>query len=106
MKKLLPFAFLFLCGFNRLDYNAIMLGTPASQVVEKYGEPYAVRTIGKNTLEYEYIERVAMNRELLYENHYYLTVVDGQIASKRFKEKTRPPYDQMYRPDPNYPHYP
>lgn len=105
MIKYLPLL-LILCAFNRLDYNSIMIGTPAPKVVEKYGEPYAVHEIDKSTLEYEYIERVSMNSELVYENHYFLTIVNGQVVEKRFSEETRPPYDQMYEFDPNYPAYP
>jgi len=107
MKKFLPLLlFLLLCSFNRLDYNQITLGTPAKEVVQRYGEPYSVKELGKGILEYRYIERVSMNRELVYENHYYLRVQDGQVVSKRFREENRQPFDQMYRPDPNYPHYP
>lgn len=105
MKKFLPLLLL-LCAFNRLDYNRILLGTPASQVVQCYGEPYAVHEIDHETLEYEYIERVSMNNELVYENHYFLTIVNGQVVCKRFTEENRPPFDQMYEYDPNYPAYP
>jgi hypothetical protein len=47
-----------------------------------------------------------MNNELIYENHYFITVDDGQIIDKRFTEMTRPGYDQIWQPDPNYPSYP
>lgn len=105
MKKFLPL-FLLLCSFDRLDYNSIMLGTPAPKVVQQYGEPYAVHDRGNGLYEYEYIERVSMNNELMYENHYFLTVVNGQVVGKRFREVTRPGYDQLWQPDPNYPSYP
>jgi len=91
---------------NRLDYNEVMLGTPATDVVAKIGEPYAVHDLGNGTQEYEYIERISMNNELVYENHYFLTVVNGQVVKKRMSEETRQPYDQMYRQNPNYPTYP
>lgn len=105
IKYFLP-VFLILCSFTRLDYNAITLGTPAAQVVQRYGEPYSVKELRGGLLEYRYIEKISMNRELVYENHYVLTVEDGKIVSKRFREEMRQPFDQMYRPDPNYPHYP
>ncbi|NGX59342.1 MAG: hypothetical protein KR126chlam3_00493 [Chlamydiae bacterium] len=105
MKKFLPL-FLLLCSFNRIDFNSIMLGTPAPQVVNRYGEPYAVHDLGKNNYEYEYIERVSMNNELMYENHYFLTIEGGKVVSKCFREQTRPGYDQLWQPDPNYPSYP
>lgn len=105
MRKFFPLLLL-LCAFNRFDYNNIKIGSSAPKVVQKYGEPYAVHDLGKGSYEYEYIERVSMNNELVYENHYYLTITNGQVVSKRFREQTRPPYDQMYRYDPNYPAYP
>lgn len=107
-KFLLLFLFLssLAFGFNRLDYNSIMTGTSAKEIVQKYGEPYAVHDRGKGLLEYEYIERVSMNNELIYENHYFLTIVNGQVVGKRFTEETRPGYDQLWQPDPNYPNYP
>ena len=79
---------------------------PADEIVRRYGEPYSVKELRNGELEYRYIERISMNRELVYENHYYLLIDGGRLASKRFREETRQPFDQMYRPDPNYPHYP
>lgn len=105
--RVLSFLFLlFLCSFNRIDYNDLMLGTPAPKVVQKYGDPYSVRDLGNSALEYQYIERISMNNELVYENHYFLTFVNNQLTNKRFREETRQPFDKMYRPDPNYPWYP
>ena len=73
MNKILPLTLLLLfCSFNRLDYNQITLGTSAQELVQRYGEPYSVKELGKGILEYRYIERVSMNQELVYENHYYL----------------------------------
>ncbi len=101
---------LFLCSslfaLNRIEFNDIMLGTPISQVVARHGEPYAVYDSGNGTAEYEYIERISMNNELVYENHYYLTVSNDKVISKCFREENRPPFDQMYRQNPNYPTYP
>jgi hypothetical protein len=78
----------------------------ADEIVSLYGEPYSVKKLGNGGLEYRYIERISMNQELVYENHYYLLIHDGRLISKRFREQTRQPFDQMYRPDPNYPYYP
>lgn len=83
-----------------------MLGTRIQKVVQCYGEPYSVEDLGNGCYEYVYIERVRMNNELMYENHYYLTVVNGQVVNKRINEQTRPGYDQLWQPDPNYPSYP
>jgi len=91
---------------TRCQYNDIKLGMPLSEVGPKIGRPYAIHDLGDRKQEFEYIERISMNNELIYENHYFLTVVNGQIVSKRMKQETRPPYDQMYRANPNYPTYP
>ena len=107
MKKTLLIGLLFfLSGFTRLDYNAVQLGMPAAKVVKQYGEPYAVNELGDGSLEYEYLERVSMNNQLVYENHFYLTIERGKVISKRFREESRPAYDQLWRVDPNYPTYP
>lgn len=106
MKKILPLLLLLLSSFTRLDFNNIQLGMQASDVVNRYGEPYSVRELRGGALEYQYVERISMNQELVYENHYFLTIKDGKVVSKRFREENRPPFDQMYQADPNYPSYP
>ena len=98
--------FLFFCSFTRIDFNRLKMGMPASKIVRLYGEPYSVRDLGGGRLKYQYIERVSMNQELVYENHYFLTIINGQLVDKYFREETRQPFDQMYQSDPNYPHYP
>ncbi len=95
-----------LSALNRLEYNEISLGMPVSQITRTYGDPYAVYDMGKGTVRFEYIERISMNNELVYENHYYLTIVEDKVVSKCFRELGRPPYDRIFRPDPNYPAYP
>lgn len=97
---------LVLFSFTRLDFNSIQLGTPENEIVNCYGQPYSIKKLGGGVIEYCYIERVSMNRELVYENHYYLQIEKKRLISKRFREETRQPFDQMYRTDPNYPHYP
>lgn len=88
------------------QYDSVVLGTPVSELTDRLGQPYAVHDRGNGIQEYEYIERISMNNELVYENHYFLTVVNGQIVNKNTRQENRPPYDQMYQQDPNYPTYP
>ena len=97
---------LLLCGFTRYDFNELMLGTPIDEVVRCHGDPYSVESCGDRQFEYVYVERFSMNNELVYENHYILTVVNGQIVSKGIKTETRLPYDQLYQPNPYEPYYP
>jgi len=105
MRKFLPLLLL-LCAFNRGDFNEVKMGIPASKIVKQYGEPYAVIELSNGNLEYEYIDRVRMNNELMYETHFFFTVEKGQIIDKRFAEYRRPGYDQLWQADPNYPSYP
>lgn len=94
------------CAMSRLDYDCVVLGMPIEEVMARAGEPYSVRCLSHGEEEYEYIERLSMNSELVYENHYYFKVVNGQIVSKRIYQENRPAYDLMYEADPNYPSYP
>jgi hypothetical protein len=94
------------CALSRLDYDCIVLGTPIGDVMATAGEPYSVHCLSQGGQEYEYIERLSIDRELIYENHYYLKVVNGQVVSKRIYQENRPAYDLMYQADPNYPNYP
>lgn len=107
MKKLI--LLLALCtslsALNRLQFNDIMLGTTLRQVVDCYGDPYSVHEASCGIV-FEYIERITMNNSLVYENHYYLTFVNDRVVSKCFNEEGRPPYDEMYQMDPNYPNFP
>ena len=105
MKKFLPLLLL-LCAFTRCDFDNIMLGTSIKEVVDKYGEPYAVESFGNRRYEYEYVERFAMNNELVYVNSYILNVVNGQVVSKQIRTAKREPFDQLYQPDPYYSEYP
>lgn len=91
---------------TRLDFNEVMLGTRFRDIIACYGDPYAVSEPPCGGIMLEYIERVEMNNELIYENHYYLTIMNDVLVSKCFREEDRPPYDLMYQQDPNYPSYP
>lgn len=90
---------------TRADFDGVVLLTPIDEVTACLGEPYSIRCCDSGE-EYEYIERVSQNNILVYENHYYFRVVNGQVVSKRFKQERDPPYDLIYQADPNYPAYP
>jgi len=113
MKYLMIISFILLTAcfsraamMNHEMFDDIQIGTPISDVSMKAGEPYAIHSKGGNVDEYEYIERIEMNNELVSENHYFLTVKDGKVVGKRFSQKRRLPYDLLYQEDPNYPSYP
>lgn len=86
-------------------FYTISLGTPVSQVVAENGKPYAIHPRGGGIEEYEYIEKVQADEELVRENHYFLKVSHGIVVSKRMTSEKSPAYDLIYQEDPNYPQY-
>lgn len=113
MKRIIQLIF-FLSFFSPLvsfaltleEYYGIRLGTRISDIADQLGEPYDVRDVGDRAQEYEFIERLSIGGELAYENHYFITVVNGQVVNKRLCRESRPAYDQIWQEDPNYPTYP
>lgn len=85
-------------------FGTISLGTPISEVVNEVGSPYAIHSKGGGVEEYEYVERVGSENSLIYENHYFLKVSQGQVVSKRMTREKLPAYDLIYQEDPNYPY--
>ncbi len=91
-------------AMTRLDFNEVMLGTPIKEVLNCYGQPYAVTEPPCGGVELEYIERITMDSIVAYENHFFLLFIDDHLVSKYFGEEERPAfYDQLYQMDPNYP---
>jgi hypothetical protein len=92
---------------TRESFDSITLGTSIEEVIEQSGEPYAIHSKGGGIEEYEYLERmVAQNNILVAENHYFLKVSQGKVVAKRLKREKQPAYDLIYQEDPNYPQYP
>jgi hypothetical protein len=82
-------------------FDDIQIGTPAKTVITEVGKPYAIHTRGVGKQEYEYIERMDLGPNLILENHYYLTIVDGVVTRKRIRHEQPPAYDYIYQEDPN-----
>lgn len=93
------------CAMTRESFDGINLGFSEQQLLDCAGEPYAVHCICDG-LEYEYVERLSADTELMAENHFFFKVVNGQVVSKYMKVERRPAYDLMYQEDPNYPTFP
>ena len=91
---------------SRETFDETYIGTPVSQVIAKSGEPYSVHKLGGGREEYEYIETIAVDNQLVAENHYFLTIANGQVVAKRMTTESRPAYDLIYQEDANYPSYP
>lgn len=87
------------------SFDNIQMGSSIQTVEKSVGDPYAVHTKGVGISEYEYVERVRMGNQFIDENHYFLTVVNGQVVGKRISRESRPAYDLIYVEDPNYPSY-
>jgi hypothetical protein len=87
---------------TRESFDEIQLGESITEVKAKAGKPYAIHRKGADKEEYEYIERMDMGGEIIYENHYYLMVIDGKVVRKRVKQERPPAYDLIYEDDPNY----
>ena len=95
------------CGaVTRETFDSVALGSTESDLLGCAGEPYAVHDLCGGAQEYEYVERLSVDNELMAENHYFFKVVNGQVVSKYYKVEKRPAYDLMYQEDPNYPSFP
>lgn len=89
-------------AMTRESFDDIQLGTSIADVTSKVGKPYSVHRTSIEKEEYEYIEKIDLGQELLYENHYYLIVVDGKVVRKQVKQERPPAFDFIYNDDPNY----
>ena len=111
--SLLVLALLFLCAcFSRTNmmtkenFDEISLGTSIREVETSAGTPYAIHDKPGGKTEYEYIERIDMGNHLLFENHYFIMVSEGQVVSKRVITESPPDYNLLYQQDPNHYTYP
>jgi hypothetical protein len=112
MKRYLPLLLLLTACFSRASlmtresFDSIDLGTSVTQLRTEAGEPYAIYSLAGDKEEYEYIERINMGNRLVSENHYFLTISNGQVVSKRSTSVQPPAYNILYQTDPNYSSYP
>ncbi len=84
------------------NYATVQMGELYTDVEKKVGEPYAVRHIGQNTYEIEYIERIRGGGNLVAENHFFLTVEDGKVVNKRYYQYRPPGFETIYSDEPNF----
>jgi len=90
-------AFLFLCGCGHRvmtmdSFYDIPVGSTQEELKKEAGAPYEINDKGDGEVEYVYIEKLNMGRRIVEERHYYFTLKNGKIVSKRVKERTPPPY--------------
>ncbi len=86
---------------TRSDFDNIQMGTPVSEVVQKYGDPVKLKDNKNGTESYEYIERLPIGEQTVQENNYYLIVRDGKVVGKRYNEELPQEFDEIYEEDPN-----
>ncbi len=86
---------------TRSDFDNIELGTPVSEIVQKYGDPVKVKEYNDGTTSYEYVERLPIGEQTVQENNYFIIIKDGKVVSKRYKDETPQAFDEIYEEDPN-----
>ena len=86
---------------TRSDFDNVQIGTPVSEVVQKYGDPIKVKDNKDGTQSYEYIERLPIGEQTVQENNYYIIVRDGKVVGKRYNEELPQSFDELYEEDPN-----
>jgi hypothetical protein len=86
---------------TRSDFDNIELGTPVSEIVQKYGDPVKVKDNKNGTMSYEYIERLPIGEQTVQENNYFIIIRDGRVVSKRYNQELPQEFDELYEEDPN-----
>lgn len=93
------------CAINSVavtkeSYEEVQVGDSLDKLKKDLGRPFDVVNKGGQIQEYEYIERVNMGQQMLYENHYFFVVSDGVIIEKRVYQEKPPAYQTIYTTDP------
>lgn len=86
---------------TRHDFDAIELGSSATDVTKQYGSPLKITRQKDGTEVYEYVERLKIGEETVQENNYKLIIKNGQVISKKYNQELPPAYDELYDEDPN-----
>lgn len=74
------------------NFYQVELEESKTQVIDRLGKPYAVREFTDGTIEYEYIEKIKIGARDTQERHYFITLKDGQVVSKRVETGIPLPY--------------
>jgi len=90
---------------SRDYYDSITIGTSIDEVVAEAGDPRLIHPKNSNILEYEYIERISIQRRpdhFSVENKYFIDVIDGTVVGKHMTTSRSPAYNVLYETIPNY----
>jgi hypothetical protein len=86
---------------TRSDFDNIQIGTPVSEVVQKYGDPVKIKDNKDGSQSYEYIERLPIGEQTVQENNYFITIKNGKVISKQYNQELPQEFDEIYEEDPN-----
>jgi hypothetical protein len=86
---------------HRQSFDEIQIGTTVEELKKKVGEPRTIRATPSGGEEYEYVENLYIENEVVEKRLYYFSVQNGKVTSKRTDQQTPPAYDQIYDDDPN-----
>jgi outer membrane protein assembly factor BamE (lipoprotein component of BamABCDE complex) len=86
---------------TRNEFDGITVGMTVQEVEDCVGTPYAVCKRADGTEEHEYIERVNIGGDRIFQNHYFLTIMDGRVVGKHASKERPPAFDLIYQDDPN-----
>jgi hypothetical protein len=75
------------------DYYGVYKGMTETALKEKFGQPYATRTIDSHTKVYEYMERVVSNEHIYQTRHYLFIIKDGVVADKKMQFEANDLFD-------------
>ncbi len=98
MKYLFCFLSLVICmscaAGNRVmtmeEYHEVSVGMTEKEVKQKIGKPYSTKNLGKNQVQYIYIEKLYSGTRVLQERHYLITFTNGKVTSKKVLDFNRP----------------
>ena len=86
---------------TRREFYEVDVGTSAKTLVEKYGEPYSIRSQKNGRQLYLYIERIPILEQTVEQNNYIFVIKNGEVVSKHYTRELPPNYDELYDDDPN-----
>lgn len=82
--------------FTECAFGKITIGDSIQSVVDLYGQPFQIFSIGRELYEYEYLERWFIGKEAIVQKKYYFLVRDNKIINKRIRTTIPPSYDSLY----------
>lgn len=82
--------------FTECAFGKIAIGDSIDNVVQLYGQPFQIFSIGRELYEYEYLERWFIGNEAIVQKKYYFLVRDKKILNKRMRTTIPPSYDSSY----------